>query len=58
VAIYSALGLRDDAVNASLGLALQKHPFPPLQHLRRDAHAPSASCWLHVPGACLSLGGR
>ncbi len=58
LAIYSAIGLRDEAVNASLGQALQKNPFPPLQRLRRDAHEASDTCWLHVPGACLSLAAR
>jgi protein-L-isoaspartate(D-aspartate) O-methyltransferase len=55
VAIYSALGLRDEATNAALGQAMMKHPFPPIRTLRRDTHEASATCWLHVPGACLSL---
>lgn len=55
VAIYSAIGLRDDAVNGELGRALQKAPYPPLKRLRRDAHDADASCWLHTPGGCLSL---
>ena len=54
VVIYNAIGLRDDAAGRQVGLAMQKHPFPPLQRLRRDAHEPSPSCWLHQDGACLS----
>ena len=54
VAIYSAIGLRDDALNERLGAALRTSPFPPIRHLRRDPHAESASCWLHTPAACLS----
>jgi len=55
VAIYSAIGLRDETLNASIGQALGRHPFPPLKSLRRDPHDANASCWCHVPGACLSL---
>jgi protein-L-isoaspartate(D-aspartate) O-methyltransferase len=55
VAIYSALGLRDDGLNSALGQAMQRHPFPPIKSLRRDAHDAGPSCWLHAPGACLTL---
>jgi protein-L-isoaspartate(D-aspartate) O-methyltransferase len=55
VAIYSALGLRDEAVNTLLGQALQKNPFAPVKSLRRDAHEADATCWVHRPGCCLSL---
>jgi protein-L-isoaspartate(D-aspartate) O-methyltransferase len=55
VAIYSAIGLRDEARGAQLGEALKTHMFPPLKRLRRDAHESSASCWLHAPGSCLSM---
>jgi hypothetical protein len=56
VAIFSAVGLRDDALNDQLGKALMKQPFPALKRLRRDGHAPSPSCWLHGTTCCLSLG--
>jgi len=55
VAIYSAVGLRDDALNAAIGQALARHPFPPITSLRRDRHDAGPSCWCHAPGACLSL---
>jgi protein-L-isoaspartate(D-aspartate) O-methyltransferase len=56
VAIYSGVGVRDEARGAQLADAMRKNPFPPLKQLRRDAHEPSASCWLHAPGCCLSVG--
>jgi protein-L-isoaspartate(D-aspartate) O-methyltransferase len=55
VAIYSAVGLRDDARNGALGQAMQKQPFPPIKSLRRDAHEPAPTCWLHAADACWSL---
>ncbi len=54
VAIYSAIGLRDESLNAALGQAMRKAPFPPVKHLRRDVHDASDSCWLHGPTMCLS----
>lgn len=58
VAIFSAVGLRDERLNAQIGQALAKHPFPPLQLLRRDPHEPSARCWLHDERFCLTLAER
>lgn len=54
VAIYSAIGIRDAALEEPLGRALASSPFPRLARLRRDAHDASPSCWLHAPGLCLS----
>jgi len=54
VAIFNAVGARDETLNAELGKALQKMPFPPLKRLRRDAHEHSAACWLHGPTFCLT----
>jgi protein-L-isoaspartate(D-aspartate) O-methyltransferase len=54
VAIFSAAGIRDEALNAEIGKALAKHPFPPLERLRRDAHDRDESCWLHAPSFCLT----
>jgi protein-L-isoaspartate(D-aspartate) O-methyltransferase len=54
-AIYSALGLRNESLNESIGKALQTNPFPRLKQLRRDVHEPAAECWLHGEGFCLSL---
>lgn len=55
VAIYSAVGIRDDAANAALGKTLARSPFAPIKTVRRDAHDPGPGCWLHSPGFCLSL---
>ena len=55
VAIYSAVGIRDDGLNMALGQAMQKQPFVRLKSMRRDDHEPGTSCWFHVPGACFSL---
>ena len=55
VAIYSALSLRDDALNQELGQALAKHPFVPLAGLRRDAHDRADTCWLHTADFCLFM---
>ena len=55
VAIYTAVGIRDDSINAMLGQAMTKSPFAPVKSLRRDVHDREAACWLHTPGYCLSL---
>jgi protein-L-isoaspartate(D-aspartate) O-methyltransferase len=55
VAIYSAVGLRDEAMNTRLGQTLARSPFAPVKSLRRDVHTADASCWLHAEGFCFSL---
>jgi protein-L-isoaspartate(D-aspartate) O-methyltransferase len=54
VAIYSAIGLRDDALNARVGKALMGGPmqWAAVKRLRRDPHDESSSCWLHGPTWC------
>jgi hypothetical protein len=56
VAIYSAVGLRADDVNARLGKAMMGGPMQwgAVKRLRRDAHEPDATCWLHGPTWCWS----
>jgi protein-L-isoaspartate(D-aspartate) O-methyltransferase len=55
VAIYSAVGTRDGALNHRLGKALMAGPaFMKVQRLRRDPHEESATCWVHADGWCLS----
>jgi protein-L-isoaspartate(D-aspartate) O-methyltransferase len=54
VAIYSAIGLRDDTAAQQLGAALARNPFPSLTRLRRDMHEAAAGCWLHGAAWCLS----
>jgi protein-L-isoaspartate(D-aspartate) O-methyltransferase len=53
VAIYGAIGVRDDALNARIGAALQANPMPKLTQLRREPHDASPSCWLRGDGFCL-----
>jgi protein-L-isoaspartate(D-aspartate) O-methyltransferase len=56
VAIYSAIGVRDDKMNDRLGKAMMGGPtqWQTVKRLRRDAHEPDASCWLHGPTFCIS----
>ena len=56
VAVYSALGIRDPGMDERIGKALMAGParWMAVSRLRRDAHAPDASCWLHGPSCCLS----
>ena len=55
-AIYSAVGIRDDFINAQLGKAMMAGPqkAQAVTRLRRDRHEPELSCWLHTPACCLS----
>jgi protein-L-isoaspartate(D-aspartate) O-methyltransferase len=55
VAIYSAIGLRDEEIGSRLGQALRRTSFPNLTRMRRDAHESSDDCWLHTERVCLSM---
>jgi hypothetical protein len=46
VAIYAAVGVRDEALTARIGAALKANPIPKLARLRRDAHEAAPACWL------------
>jgi protein-L-isoaspartate(D-aspartate) O-methyltransferase len=56
VAIYSAIGLRDAAMNERLAKAMMAGPmqWQGIKHLRRDAHDQAPGCWYHASGFCLS----
>jgi hypothetical protein len=54
VAIYSGIGLRDDALNAMLGKTMMKSPFMAVRRLRRDSHEPAETCWYHTPAFCFT----
>jgi protein-L-isoaspartate(D-aspartate) O-methyltransferase len=56
VAVYSAVGVRDESMNERLGKALMAGParWQAVRRLRRDAHEPSEACWLHGPTCCFS----
>lgn len=59
IAIYSLVGLRDDAANGALGPALMRGPSgAPVTSIRRDAHQADSTCWVHTVGACVSTRGR
>ena len=55
VVIYSAVGLRDAAMESALSGALRRIAFPNLAQLRRDAHDRDDACWLHGDRCCLSM---
>ena len=50
--IYTAVGLRDEALNAAIGGALLRGFADQVTQLRRDAHPPDATCLLHGPTCC------
>jgi protein-L-isoaspartate(D-aspartate) O-methyltransferase len=56
VAVYSALGVRDPAMDERIGKALAAGPaqWQSVKRLRRDPHQPEASCWLHRDACCFS----
>jgi protein-L-isoaspartate(D-aspartate) O-methyltransferase len=56
IAIYSAVGVRDDGLSERLGKTMMSGPmrWQAVKRLRRDAHAESAACWLHGGHFCLS----
>jgi len=54
VAIYSCACARDPVLNQQLPASLAKGNWFTVRCLRRDLHEPSADCWLHGNGFCLS----
>ena len=54
VTIYSLVGARDDAMNATLGRALMSGPRLDVTRLRRDPHERTETCWCHGTTTCLS----
>jgi protein-L-isoaspartate(D-aspartate) O-methyltransferase len=56
VAIYSALGLRDEPLNDALCKVLMRGAMAPLTRMRRDPHEPGPSCWFHAGACCFSTG--
>ena len=56
VAVYSAIGLRDERLSADLGKAMMGGPaaWQAVKRLRRDAHDREVSCWLHTSTCSLS----
>jgi protein-L-isoaspartate(D-aspartate) O-methyltransferase len=56
IAIYSAIGVRDESVSARFAATMAKMPmaWQGVKRLRRDRHDESLACWLHAPTFCLS----
>ena len=55
VAIYSAVAIRDESLNAALGVAMSApQKAYGVCRLRRDPHEPGEACWLHAGTCCLS----
>jgi protein-L-isoaspartate(D-aspartate) O-methyltransferase len=56
VAVYSALGVRDENLSASVGKALMGGPMQwmSVKRVRRDVHESTSTCWLHAPTCCWS----
>ena len=56
VAIYSAIGVRDEKLSERLGKAMMGGPqrWQAVTRLRRDAHDQADTCWLHGETFCLS----
>jgi len=56
VAIYSALGIRNSALDEPIGQALLAGPgqWQAVKRLRRDAHDAAPSCCLHMGACCFS----
>jgi len=54
VAIFNAVGVRDESIGVEVAKAMQTMPFPQLKRLRRDEHVKGAGCWLHASRFCLS----
>jgi protein-L-isoaspartate(D-aspartate) O-methyltransferase len=54
VMIYSSTSVRDAGVNAALAKQIGSPKLFSVQSLRRDAHEPEETCWLHGNGFCFS----
>ena len=56
VAIYSAVGVRDEDLNARVGKALMSGPqqWQAVAELRTDPHEEASTCWLHGRTCCFS----
>jgi hypothetical protein len=56
VAVYSAVGLRDERLSERIGKSMMAGPmkWQAVTRLRRDPHEASDSCWLHDDRFCLS----
>jgi protein-L-isoaspartate(D-aspartate) O-methyltransferase len=54
VMIYSCSSVRDSQFGSLMGKQFMSGTFSSVQSLRRQAHSPEPSCWLHTSSFCLS----
>jgi protein-L-isoaspartate(D-aspartate) O-methyltransferase len=54
VGIFSAIGLRDAALEGPIKEAIQSNKLAGLKSVRRDPHDLGETCILHTPGVCIS----
>jgi len=56
VAVYSAVGLREESLNPFIGKLMMTGPqqWTSISRLRRDPHEPALTCRLHGAHFCLS----
>jgi len=54
VMIYPSTSVRDAEMNAALAKQIGSPKLFSVQSLRRDAHEPEETCWLHGNGFCFS----
>jgi protein-L-isoaspartate(D-aspartate) O-methyltransferase len=56
VSIYTAVGIRNEALSQRIGAAMMAGPMKwhAVKRLRRDPHDETGTCWIHADGFCLS----
>ena len=52
--IFHCLGSRDAELGRRLSDAFKRERWATVRSLRRDAHKPDTTCWLHEEECCLS----
>jgi protein-L-isoaspartate(D-aspartate) O-methyltransferase len=52
--IYPCIGSRDAESNQRLREAVMRGAWWDVRSVRRDAHEPDESCWLHGEEGCIS----
>jgi protein-L-isoaspartate(D-aspartate) O-methyltransferase len=56
VSVYSAVGIRNEALGQRIGTAMMAGPlkWQAVTRLRRDRHDETGTCWIHADEFCLS----
>ena len=57
VSVYSAVGIRNEALGQRIGTAMMAGPMKwhAIKRLRRDPHDETGTCWIHADEFCLSM---